>query len=227
MKNRNSGNGLWGIFLCVIALIVLSKISKLLGFLFSLILGLVLLAVLAFCVYIAFTALKGSNDPAPAKNGRAMTSAEAKVVGEGRAALTALRTANLKIENQQVKDKIDSICKQVDQIMTNLRRDPDRVQDNVQLLKYYLPQLAEIVAKYVKIQGPSSETATDEKLMEHLDMVSAALVKQFESTVSDEKVDLTAEMDAMKAALQMDGLDAPAADAAEAEDLAKKYENQL
>ena len=89
MNNNRARSGLTGVLLCVLALIVLTKISKLLGFLFSLLLGLALLAVLAFCVYIAFTAVRDSaNQPSGSKNGRPLTTSESKLLSEGRAALT-------------------------------------------------------------------------------------------------------------------------------------------
>ncbi|MCF0151627.1 MAG: 5-bromo-4-chloroindolyl phosphate hydrolysis family protein [Firmicutes bacterium] len=225
MNNNRSRSGLTGVLLCVLALIVLTKISKLLGFLFSLLLGLALLAVLAFCVYIAFTAIRDSaNQPSDTKNGRPLTASESKLLSEGRAALTSIRMDNLKITDPQVREKIDSVCSRMDQILSNLKRNPQRIGDSVQLLKYYLPQLAEIVDKYARLQNPGQEDSSKETMLVHLDMISEALVKQFDETLSAEKLDLTAEMEAMKAALQMDGLQTEAV-ITQADELAKKYEN--
>lgn len=227
MKKGNSKSGLTGIILCIVAIIVLKSVAPLIGKLLSVILTLAVIAVLIFCGFIVYYALKksGDEDANPNAAKKQLDPSQSKVLSEGRSALAKLRTANLNVKDPAIKAKNDNICEIADRILAGLRRNPDKIADSVQLLKYYLPELADIVNKYTKTQVGEGAEETTAKLGEHLDKIASIMEKQYEAVVSDEKLDVTAEMEAMKMVLQMDGLDIPEPVIDEAAMLSKKYED--
>ncbi len=226
MRNRSSKGGFTGIILCVVAIIVLLRVAPVLGRLVSTLLSLAVLAALVFCGFVVYYALKGDGS----KNGSGNSSAPrqpdpqaSRLLSEGRSALAKLRTANLRIQDPAIKAKSENICAVADRIMNALRRNPGKTPEAVQLLKYYLPQLADIISKYTAMQQSADAAQTTAQLGAHLDTITAAMEKQYSAIVSDEKLDVSAEMEAMKLALQMDGLDGADVLRDEAEELAQKY----
>ncbi len=225
MKKGSSKSGLTGIILCVVAIIILKSIAPMLGKLVSTLLNIAVLGVLVFCGLVVYYAIKDAGKEGAKPAARQQDPQVSRLLSEGRSALARLRTANLRIQDPVIKQKSENICSIADRIMNALRRNPGKTSDAVQLLKYYLPQLADIVTKYTAVQQGADAAATAAQLGVHLDTIAGAMEKQYSAIVSDEKLDVAAEMEAMKLALQLDGLDPDYAKLYkdEAEELAEKY----
>ncbi|MBQ6013820.1 MAG: 5-bromo-4-chloroindolyl phosphate hydrolysis family protein [Firmicutes bacterium] len=226
MRNRSSKSGLTGIVLCIAAIIILRSIAPMLGRLLSTLLTIAVVGVLIFCGLIVYYALTGSGkDGGGSSAVRRPSQSDAKLMSEGRTALARLRTANLKIIDPQVKAKSENVCAIADRIMAALRRDPEKTPDAVQLLRYYLPQLAEIISRYTAMQQSADAAQTTEKLSAHLDTIASVMEKHYSALVSGDQINVSSDMEAMMQALRLDGLDPSSSGLPrdEAEMLAEKY----
>ena len=221
-SNNNKKNGFAGIIICVIAIIALKAAGKIIGKLLSVILTIAVIGVLIFCGIVVFTALKDTGKDSPgASKAKTPSQDEAKLLSQGRTALAKLRTSNLKIRDLVIKEKSTAICDLADKILAALKKDPEKTGSCVELLRYYLPELADIISRYTAVQDQPGAPEITAKLSARLDSVNETMTKTLSAAASGQQLDISSDLEALRIALSL-GDEALPKD--EAEELAEKYD---
>lgn len=137
----------------------------------------------------------------------ALDEESAQVVKTANSNVLALRSRVARIKNQEIRAGGNAICEEADRIVGALRKDPKHISTARQFWNYYLPSLGTILTKYEKIEksGVPDEKIT-EKVGAYLKDIKLALEKLYKSFFDDDKLDMSVEMEAMKLAMQRDGL---------------------
>jgi len=219
-KAKAGGVSLLGI---IIALFVLKNILPILAGIFSLMLKLSVLALLALVVAVIVKGVKGDGKAAPkrptvdvktqgvnsgAGNAvRPLTPEERQQLSAANSQLVQLRTMLVRIKDQEIKDLFSGATDVISDILKELKNDPDDIKPAHRVLSYYLPSLKVIMEKYLRLEATGTDMGDiPEKLKQHLREMTAALSKQSANLYSNDKLDLTVEMKAMSMALKRDGL---------------------
>lgn len=211
------------IYFVVRAKIRNSLVGKLLGWGFSasIILVFAFLALIFLAVYLSRKDEKTKKTPhsagAAPKTGPAfkqepepepeLSESEKEILDKCRKDLTELRMKSTQILDIKVRTEMQGVCDQVEKILKTLRTQPDEIQNARQFLNYYIPTLKDVIARYRTLE--TSGTLSDDmtaKVHHFMGQVREAMDKQYKSLFENEELDLSVDMQAMKIALQRDGL---------------------
>jgi len=112
-----------------------------------------------------------------------------------------------RIKNADVSGALAPILDKAETIVAELRKQPEEIQNAKQFVNYYIPTLDVILKKFEKLENSEVDITTDtEKVLSYLSDIQKALNNQYDSLFSDEKLDLSVEMEAMTLAFKRDGL---------------------
>lgn len=142
-----------------------------------------------------------------AKNNETASGEETDILAKGRSKLLELRQLNMRLKNRQIRSRSEEICSIVDKIIRALREQPEDIFRARQFFNYYLPTLGEILRKY-RILEESGVSASDTtgNVASCLEVIRAAMEKQYENLFDDDKLDLTVEIEVLKQMCLRDGL---------------------
>lgn len=172
---------------------------------------LVFIALIAFVVALMIISFKSNNkekaEKAAAEGITELTDENATVINNASASLIALRGRVARISNSDIRAAGNAVCEEADKILQALKKNQKQIPTARQFWNYYLPSLGTIVTKFEKIEksGVPDEQMT-EKVLTYLKDIKVALEKLYKSLFDDDKLDLHVEMEAMKMAMQRDGL---------------------
>ncbi len=172
---------------------------------------LVFIALIAFVVALMIISFKSNNkekaEKAAAEGITELTDENASVINNASASLIALRGRVARISNSDIRAAGNAVCEEADKILQALKKNQKQIPTARQFWNYYLPSLGTIVTKFEKIEksGVPDEQMT-EKVHTYLKDIKIALEKLYKSLFDDDKLDLHVEMEAMKMAMQRDGL---------------------
>lgn len=169
--------------------------------------GLVLIGIVLIVVLVLYFAFGGAKKKKEAgKNGVTDTSIEA-IYAKGRRSLTELRMRAARIRNGEVRKVSQDICAWAEKILKVVQEKPENLSAVRQFLNYYLPTMGSILGKYVRLEESGVPTADmTEKTIEHLQDISQAMQKQYETLFAGDLLDLSVEMEALTQACRRDGL---------------------
>lgn len=206
MSNNNSSSGiggLLGIVACIAAFFVARKFFPSLGKLL-LIAGIVLVVLIVAIVIIVIACSKST---AKDKKKTGLSDEASVVLSKGRSNLMELRRHSMSIKNQQIRTSSEEICKSVDKILRTLREQPEDIPDVRQFFNYYLPTFGKIMKKYAMLEknGIPTREATEGTIICLAD-IKVAMEKQHANLFEDDMLDLSVEMEALKANCKRDGL---------------------
>ena len=197
--------------LSIIALVVLYLIVRsLMPHVSTILLYLITLAfvaLIAFVVALMIISFKSNNkekaEKAAAEGITELTDENSTVINNASASLIALRGRVARISNSDIRAAGNAVCEEAEALKKNQKQIPTARQ----FWNYYLPSLGTIVTKYEKIEksGIPDEKMT-EKVLKYLGDIKIALGKLYKNLFDDDKLDLHVEMEAMKMAMQRDGL---------------------
>lgn len=109
-----------------------------------------------------------------------------------------------------VPAKIAALCRTVDKILAEIRRDSDDLKRARQFLSYYLDSTITILEKYEKlIANPVRDEkigASIERVEAMLDTIGKAFEKQLANLLSNDVMDLDAELALLENTINMEGL---------------------
>ena len=168
-------------------------------------------ALIAFVVALMIISFRSNNkekEEKAAEEGLEVLDEEnATVLNNAKASLIALRGRVARISNSEIRSAGNDVCEEADRILGALRKNVKQIPTARQFWNYYLPSLGTIVTKYEKIEksGVPDEKMTA-KVLTYLKEIKTALEKLYKSLFDDDKLDLSVEMEAMKMAMQRDGL---------------------
>ncbi len=169
------------------------------------------LALIAFVVALMIISFRSNNkdkeEKAEQEGLEELDSESATVLNNAGASLIALRGRVARISNSEIRAAGNEVCEEASRILTALRKNAKQIPTARQFWNYYLPSLGTIVTKYEKIEksGVPDDKMT-EKVLSYLKEIKVALGKLYKSLFDDDKLDLSVEMEAMKMAMQRDGL---------------------
>ncbi len=209
MNNKGSGGGLIAIGVIIAGLIALKFTVPTI---FAIIkwIGIVALIVIAAVIvgFIIFSS-KVSNDDLKEKKsmGNKLTDENAEILKKGRENLMTLRKSLLHIKSGNVKKKGNEICGQIDKIIQTLKDKPEKIMSARRVFNYYIPTLGNVLNKYKILENNGIEGDEKEDVVCNcLDETKAAMDKLYANLFSDDILDMTVDIDAMKLAVKRDGL---------------------
>lgn len=166
------------------------------------VLGIIVLAIVLLVMGVVFLAFRKKNKPSDIAAGAAN-----EVLSKGRSSIMEIRRFAMRIKNPQIRSNSDAICSSAEKIIRELKDQPQSVSQVRQFLNYYLPTLASILSKYVRLEesGVPAEDVT-QQTQSFLQEISGAMDKLYEGLFDDEKLDLTVEMETLTLACKRDGL---------------------
>ena len=209
-KNSSKAGGFVILIIGIAAFFLLRGFSKVLSVLFVALATIAVIFLIIFGVLVLISAFKGGEPNA--------SSSSSAVLAKGRTALGALRAVTPRIMNAEIRGLGEQIAASSGNIISSLQGNEDGIISSIQLFEYYLPELAEILEKYVKAEKSGAATPElTENLKTHLTKISAAVNTQFAGVAGASEADLTAEIEAMLSACKDDGL---------IDELSAKYEDK-
>ena len=205
MENKNGSGllGFFGLLGCVVLLILLRRFVPSLSSALMWILGIaaaLIVLLVAVVVYAAFRKPKQTPEWERAE-------AQEAILKKARASMMDLRTASLRVKNQQVQSSAQRICATLDQILRELKNQPADISKARSFLNHSLPMLSGILHKYVRLEqsGAPGGDVTEQTLRCLRDLETAAQ-KQYQNLFENDIVDITAEMEVLTQLCRKNGL---------------------
>ena len=204
MSNKSSGGmGILGLIGAAVLFLILRHFFPSLSRLF-LIIGIItifgVLALTALVIYFAFAFRKPKKKPDS-------TSDRAVLLQKGCSDLLELRQLTLRIHDQRIRKSSEEVCRVVEKILAALKEQPEDIPKVRQLFSYYLPTFVGILQRYVRLEQSGVPAADDaEKVAVCLDGIQVAMRKMYDSLYTDDKLDLTVEIETLKQICRRDGL---------------------
>ena len=148
---------------------------------------------------------------------RAATPAEAaaaeranRVLDEARATIAGMRVTAGGLAEARMRGRVLALCDTAERIVGELQRRPGDIAQARRFLIYYLDAARHIVARYAQLgaHGESSVTlrTTLERVEPALDLLSGAFTRQLDVLLSDDALDLDAELSLLEKTVKMEGL---------------------
>lgn len=206
-------NGLFAV-LCVAAGVLLAWMlsQTTLSGIARMLLRLALIAVILLAVLTAvviFFALRGTKDSAAPKAAQkpVLTKAQKEILSEAKSELLQSRSLMARIRNSQIRAHCAPILESVDWIFRALEEQPEDISRLRTFFNYYLPTLGNILRKYEYLERSSAlREDTTQKVLDCLDQIAHAMQRQYENLFEDDLIDMTAEMQTLRAICRRDGL---------------------
>ena len=133
--------------------------------------------------------------------------AQETVLKKARASLMELRTSAMRVKQQQVRDSARNICATLEQILKELKNQPEDIAKARSFLNHSLPMLSGILRKYIRLEqsGVPNEDVTAQTISCLQDLETAAQ-KQYQNLFDDDVVDITADMEGLTQLGRQNGL---------------------
>ena len=133
--------------------------------------------------------------------------AQETVLKKARASLMELRTSAMRVKQQQVRDSARNICATLEQILKELKNQPEDIAKARSFLNHSLPMLSGILRKYIRLEqsGVPNEDVTAQTISCLQDLETAAQ-KQYQNLFDNDVVDITADMEVLTRLCRQNGL---------------------
>jgi len=202
----NDSYGAWGILGlmgCVAAFFLLRRFFPALSTVLLMVGGVLLLLIVLLVVAVMYLALRKPKGEKEKDTGQEVT----KVLSKGRANLMEIRRLAMRMKDQQMKGRVEEICKEADKILRTLREQPENIPRVRQFFNYYLPTLGSILAKYGRMEDGNALTPElSQSTLSCLMDIRNAMERQYANLFEDDRLDLTVEMEVLTMACKRDGL---------------------
>lgn len=124
--------------------------------------------------------------------------------------LEAIAALSAKIENPQIRAKVDNLGGTCQRIFDYVRQNPKSADRLRKFMNYYLPTLEKLVKTYelMEEQGVEGEniTASKARITEMLDTMSVAFEKQLDALFGDTALDIDTDITVMEGMMAQEGL---------------------
>lgn len=128
----------------------------------------------------------------------------------GDAHLRTVRGLSAKIDNTDVRAKVDRLGGTCQRIFDYVRQNPKSADELRKFMNYYLPTLEKLVKTYelMEEQGVEGEniTASKERISQMLDTMDAAFRKQLDALFGDTALDIDTDITVMEGMMAQEGL---------------------
>ena len=205
MENgKNTGLlGFLGLIACVALYFAARKFFPSLSTLLLWIFGIAVALIVALVAVVLFFAFhKPKKTPEQERS-----EAQETVLKKARASLMELRTSAMRVKQQQVRDSARNICATLDQILKELKNQPEDIAKARSFLNHSLPMLSGILRKYIRLEqsGVPNEDVTAQTISCLQDLETAAR-KQYQNLFDNDVVDITADMEVLTQLCRQNGL---------------------
>ena len=205
MENgKNTGLlGFLGLIACVALYFVARKFFPSLSTLMLWIFGIAAAMIVVLVAVVLFFAFhKPKKTPEQERS-----EAQETVLKKARASLMELRTSAMRVKPQQVRDSARNICATLEQILKELKNQPEDIAKARSFLNHSLPMLSGILRKYIRLEqsGVPNEDVTAQTISCLQDLETAAQ-KQYQNLFDDDVVDITADMEVLTQLCRQNGL---------------------
>lgn len=121
-----------------------------------------------------------------------------------------IQVYGIKINNYQVKSKVEKICQVAEEILASITKNPQDFKGSKKFFSYYLDTTLKIVKTYADISNQSTMVpeahATLQKAEGILDNIEETFKKQLAKNLEDDLLDLDAEISLLEKTMKMEGL---------------------
>ena len=128
----------------------------------------------------------------------------------GDAHLRTVRELSAKIDNTDVRAKVDRLGGTCQRIFDYVRQNPKSADELRKFMNYYLPTLEKLVKTYelMEEQGVEGEniTASKARISQMLDTMDAAFRKQLDALFGDTALDIDTDITVMEGMMAQEGL---------------------
>lgn len=133
-----------------------------------------------------------------------------KLIREGEAYVTHIRTCNDQIPNADLTAKLDHMEMLVKRIFDEIKAHPEVSSDMGRMMSYYLPTTAKLLDAYrdldhQPIQGDNIAT-TKKEIEDSIDMLNAAFEKFLDGLFADRAMDISTDISVLNTLLAQEGL---------------------
>ena len=204
--DQKQSSGLWGLLGlvgCAVLYVVLRRLLPSLAVVLLWIFGIAAVLIVALVVVVMIAAFHK-----PKKTPEQERAAEQEaLLKKARASLMELRTASMRVKNQQVQSGAAQICVSLDQILKELNKQPEDLPKARSFLRHSLPMLNGILQKYIRLErsGVPNDAVTAQTVA-CLQELETAAQKQYQSLFDNDIVDITAEMEVLLQLCRKNGL---------------------
>ncbi len=133
-----------------------------------------------------------------------------RIISEGNQKIKTIRFYSIKINNSNVRKKIEEICSVADKIIEDLRVDPKDVKAARKFFTYYLDATTRIIQRYVELSGHGLNSAelikALQKVEDLLDTIKQTFESQLEKLLEDDLFDLETELKLLENTIKSEGL---------------------
>lgn len=130
-----------------------------------------------------------------------------KIISSALQELYSMRKLVNGLRNETVRNNAFRLCERAKSILDVLRYNTDQIASVRQFWNYYLPSTNNILKKYDRLEKSGvADWETIQKVNQYLNDVNAALDNLYHSLFDVDKKSLNIEMDAIKLAMQREGL---------------------
>lgn len=203
-KAKNSGLlGFLGLIACVVLYYIARKFLPALSTVLLWVFGIAAALIVVLVAVVVFAAFhKPKKTPEQERD-----EAQAAVIKTARASLMELRTASMRVRNQQVQGSAQRICATLDQILKVLKEQPEDISKARRFLHQSLPVLSGILQKYSRLEqsGVPADEVTERTTVCLRDLETAAQ-KQYENLFANDMIDITADMEVLTQLCRQNGL---------------------
>lgn len=146
---------------------------------------------------------------AAAEKAKRMTEVE-KTVAEGRSALREIDVANQALPEEAITNKLNRLHDVVERILFCVERQPEKLEDIRQFMKYYLPTTLKLVKAYQgfeenPIQGKNIQTAKEEIELS-LDTINDGFERLLNNLFEQDAMDVSSDIYVLQSMLAREGL---------------------
>ena len=205
MENgKNTGLlGFLGLIACVALYFVSRRFFPALSTLLLWVLGIAAVLIVVLVVVVIFAAVhKPKKTPEQERS-----EVQEMVLKKARASLMELRTSAMRVKQQQVRENAQNICVTLEQILKELKNQPEDIVKARSFLNHSLPMLSGILKKYVRLEQSGAPNAdVTEQTISCLQDLETAAQKQYQNLFDDDVVDITADMEVLTRLCRKNGL---------------------
>jgi len=204
--DQNQSSGLWGLLGligCTVLYFVTRRFFPALSTVLLWVFGIVAALIVVLVAVVVFAAFhKPKKTPEQERS-----EVQETVLKKARASLMELRTSAMRVKQQQVRDSAGNICVILDQILKELKNQPEDIAKARSFLNHSLPMLSGILRKYIRLEqsGVPNEDVTA-KTISCLQDLKTAAQKQYQNLFDDDVVDITTDMEVLTQLCRQNGL---------------------
>lgn len=133
-----------------------------------------------------------------------------KKLNEAKDEFKSIQYSIEKIEDDDLKEQADKLIQTSGNIVNYLEKHPEKIIDARRFIDYYQNRASLLLTKYIELQDSHLETEEVKSLKENakkaISTLNRAFDKQFQKLMSNELLDMNAEIKLIEQTMKMEGL---------------------